>query len=90
MKNCTITGEIIDSGFVICNEDLIFKRESDLIDYLHDILLMEPECEGMNDEELKDYAFKNGIYYWTEFDDEEDHEEDYYGSEGNLFEFETE
>jgi hypothetical protein len=78
-RKCDITGEVMNEGYVIQDGEMYIKHERDLIVYLRSF----EGNEDLSDELLKEEAYDNDVYYWTEWSVE--HEDEYYDEKGNLF-----
>ena len=78
-RKCDITGEVMNEGYVIQDGEMYIKHECDLIVYLRGL----EGNEDLSDEVLKEEAYDNGVYYWTEWNVED--EDEYYDEKGNLF-----
>lgn len=73
-RKCDITGEGMNEGFYV-NDEIYISKEEDLIKWLRGKNFLTAEnipANDFNDEDLKEWAFYEEIYYFTEWDDEED------------------
>jgi len=73
-RQCDITGEGMNTGFYV-NDELYIKNEIDLIEWLREqdfITADGTPANDFNDEDLKEWAYNDEIYYFTEWNDEED------------------
>jgi len=73
-RQCDITCEGMNTGFYV-NDELYIKNELDLIKWLRKQNFITAEgnpANNFNDEDLKEWAFNDEIYYFTEWNDEED------------------
>lgn len=73
-RQCDITGEGMNTGFYV-NDEVYIKNELDLIEWLRSKNFITTEgtpANDLNDEDLKEWAYNDEIYYFTEWDDKED------------------
>lgn len=69
------TGKGINSGYVVGGGDFYFELESDLIAHLRNSDFETAEGEKANnfsDSDLLEWAYNDEIYYFTEWEDEND------------------
>jgi hypothetical protein len=86
-RQCSVTGEGMNEGYVIGDGDFYIKYEKDLITFLRDNNEFPRENESLSDDFIMDEAYNLGEYYYTEWEDEDDYEycED---EDGNIIEIE--
>lgn len=66
-RKCSISGDCFRRGYVILGGDFYAKKEY----YLISILKKEVDFKGsefLNNEDLLNFAYEEGLYYYTEFD----------------------
>lgn len=66
-RKCSISGKYFSRGYVILEGDFYAKNE----DYLVSILKKEVDIKGLeflNNKDFLDFAYEEGLYYYTEFD----------------------
>jgi hypothetical protein len=83
-RQCSITSEGMNEGFVIGDGDFYIKYEKDLITFLRDNDESPRENESLSDDFIMDEAYNLGEYYYTEWEDEDDYQ--YYEENGKIFE----
>jgi cupin superfamily acireductone dioxygenase involved in methionine salvage len=70
-RKCDITNEGMNEGYVV-NDTIYISSKEDLLKYLRnnftDYYLIS------NDDELIEMAYDDEIYYWTEWNDEDDYQ----------------
>ena len=74
-RKCNITGEGMNEGWCWGDGDFYTKYEKDTIEeirYRDTSLDLDLDYTKMSDDELLDLYFVNNIFYWTEWDDDED------------------
>jgi hypothetical protein len=84
-KQCSITGEGMNEGYVYYDGEMYFKYEKDFVMFLK--YQNEPieDIWDLSDEFILNESYDNGEYYWTEWEDENEYE--YYEDEnGKIFE----
>jgi hypothetical protein len=69
-RQCSITGEGMNEGYVYYDGEMYFKYEKDFILFLR----YQNEIWDLSDEFILNESYDNGEYYWTEWTDEEDFE----------------
>ena len=69
-RQCSITGEGMNEGYVYYDGEMHFKYEKDFILFLR----YQNEIWDLSDEFILNESYDNGEYYWTEWTDEEDFE----------------
>jgi hypothetical protein len=81
-RQCSITGEGMNEGYVYYDGEMYFKYEKDFILFLR--YQNEPlqDVLHLSDEFILKESYDNGEYYWTEWEDENEYE--YYEENGNL------
>ena len=84
-RRCDATGKGINEGYVIGHGELCFGSEEDLLYHL--IELDWEDCNGIKSKDLEvdqllEYFYNEGYYYYTEWEVDE---YDYYDSEGNEY-----
>jgi hypothetical protein len=82
-KQCSITGEGMNEGYVYYDGEMYFKYEKDFVMFLK--YQNEPleDIWDLSDEFILNEAYDNGEYYYTEWEDENEYE--YFEDEnGNL------
>lgn len=85
VRVCSKTGKGMNEGFIVNDGDFYFKEESDLLDWLREQDFITAEGEEANkfsNEDLKEWAFNDEIYYWTKWEIEA--ETEYYNENGKL------
>ena len=84
-RQCSITGEGMNEGYVYYDGEMYFKNEKDFVMFLR--YQNEPieDIWNLSDEFILNEAYDNGEYYYTEWEDENEYEycED---ENGNLIE----
>ena len=77
-RQCSITGEGMNEGYLF-NDTVYIANDKDLIDTLRGQDYTAEDEDGtqlypskMTDQELMEWAYNDEIYYWTEWDDDED------------------
>ena len=83
-KQCSITGEGMNEGYVYYDGEMYFKYEKDFILFLR--YQNEPieDIWNLSDEFILNESYDNGEYYYTEWEDENEYE--YYEENGKIFE----
>ena len=84
-RQCSITGEGMDEGYVYYDGEMHFKYEKDFVMFLR--YQNEPleDIWNLSDEFILSESYDNGEYYHTEWEDEDDYQ--YYEDEnGKIFE----
>ncbi len=87
-RQCDITKKGMNEGFYV-NDEIYIKNEVDLINWLRERNFITADgsvANDFNDEDLKEWAYNDEIYYFTEWDDEEDYQ--YQIIDGVLMEIE--
>jgi hypothetical protein len=82
-KQCSITGEGMNEGYVYYDGEMYFKYEKDFVMFLK--YQNEPieDIWDLSDEFILNESYDNGEYYYTEWEDENEYE--YFEDEnGNL------
>jgi hypothetical protein len=84
-KQCSITGEGMNEGYVYYDGEMYFKYEKDFVLFLRYQNELEEGIWDLSDELVLSESYDNGEYYWTEWEDEDDYQycED---ENGNLIE----
>jgi hypothetical protein len=84
-KQCSITGEGMNKGYVYYDGEMYFKYEKDFVLFLR--YQNEPleDIWDLSDEFILNESYDNGEYYYTEWEDENEYE--YFEDEnGKIFE----
>jgi hypothetical protein len=83
-KQCSVTGEGMNEGYVYYDGEMYFKYEKDFVLFLR--YQNEPieDIWDLSDEFILNEAYELGEYYWTEWEDENEYE--YYEENGKIFE----
>lgn len=71
------TGKGMNQGFVVNDGEHYFEEEKDLIEHLRGKEFIDAYgviIENFSNEELKEWAYNEEIYYWTEWEDESEFE----------------
>jgi hypothetical protein len=73
-KQCSVTGEGMNEGYVYYDGEMYFKYEKDFVMFLK--YQNEPieDIWDLSDEFILKESYDNGEYYYTEWEDEEDFE----------------
>ena len=69
-KQCSITGEGMNEGYVYYDGEMYFKYEKDFVLFLR----YQNDIWDLSDEFILNESYDNGEYYYTEWEDEEDFE----------------
>jgi hypothetical protein len=77
-RQCSITGEGMNEGYVYFDGEMYFKYEKDFV------MFLKYQNEPLSDEFILSESYDNGEYYYTEWEDENDYE--YYEENGKIFE----
>jgi hypothetical protein len=84
-RQCSITGEGMNEGYVYYDGEMYFKYQKDFVMFLK--YQNEPieDIWDLLDDFILNESYNNGEYYWTEWEDEDDYQ--YYEDEnGNIIE----
>jgi hypothetical protein len=83
-RQCSITGEGMNEGYVYYDGEMYFKEEKDFVMFLRYQNELEEGIWDLSDELVLNDAYDNGEYYYTEWEDEDDYK--YYEENGILIE----
>ena len=78
-RQCNITNEGMDEGWIWHEGTFYTKYETDTVAELRKDFDEEWASENWSDDEILEYAFKNNICYWTQWEDSD--EKDCWGPE---------
>jgi hypothetical protein len=70
-RKCDITNEGMNEGYVV-NDTIYISSKEDLLKYLRKNFTDYNPIS--NDDELIEMAYDDEIYYWTEWNDEDDYQ----------------
>jgi hypothetical protein len=70
-RKCDITNEGMNEGYVV-NDTIYISSKEDLLKYLRNNFTDYYPIS--NDDELIEMAYDDEIYYWTEWNDEDDYQ----------------
>jgi hypothetical protein len=70
-RKCDITNEGMNEGYVV-NDTIYISSKEDLLKYLRNNFTDYNPIS--NDDELIEMAYDDEIYYWTEWNDEDDYQ----------------
>jgi cupin superfamily acireductone dioxygenase involved in methionine salvage len=70
-RKCDITNEGMNEGYVV-NDTIYISSKEDLLKYLRKNFTDYYPIS--NDDELIEMAYDDEIYYWTEWNDEDDYQ----------------
>jgi hypothetical protein len=82
-RKCDATNKGMNKGFCVMDGDKYFSEEKHLIEYLREI---NQDSINISDKELLEEAYKNEVYYYTEWEDEDEYQ--YELVDGELIEIE--
>jgi hypothetical protein len=82
-RKCDATGKGMNEGFCVLDGHKYFSEEKHLIEFLRE---GNTNSDIVCDKELLEEAYKNEVYYYTEWEDEDDYE--YELVDGELIEIE--
>jgi hypothetical protein len=73
-RQCSITGEGMNEGFVYYDGEMYFKYQKDFVMFLK--YQNEPieDIWDLSDDFILNESYDNGEYYYTEWEDEDDYE----------------
>jgi hypothetical protein len=84
-RQCSITGEGMNEGYVYYDGDMYFKYEKDFVMFLRYQNEHIEDIWNLSDEFILSESYELGEYYYTEWEDEDDYQ--YYEDEnGKIFE----
>jgi hypothetical protein len=83
-RQCSITGEGMNEGYVYYDGEMYFKEEKDFVMFLRYQNELKENIWDLSDEFILNESYDNGEYYYTEWEDEDDYQ--YYEENGKIFE----
>lgn len=63
-RQCSVSGEGMNKGYVICDGEMYIKSEKHLSEHITN----DTEYESVEE------AYEDGYYYYTEWEDEDDYQ----------------
>lgn len=87
-RKCDKTGKGMNQGFCVGDGEFYFSEEKFLIEWLRtqDFVTAEgKKANSFSDEDLKEWAYNDEVYYWTEWNVEDDEDDTHYDEAGNLY-----
>ena len=66
-RKCSVSNKYFKRGYVILGGDFYAKKEEDLINILKEKVDFQG-LEFSNNEDFLDFAYEEGLYYYTELD----------------------
>jgi len=85
-RKCDVTGKGMNEGFYLECIGVYLANEKDLIKQLREKEFSGDDYVGMSDEDMKELAYEEGVYYWTDWYDTLEEEDEYYTESGKLIE----
>jgi len=70
-RQCSVTGEGMNNGYVYRDGEMYFKYEPDLVAHIRSL---DNDSSNLSDEFLLGEAYDLEEYYYTEWEDEDDYQ----------------
>jgi len=70
-RKCDATGKGMNKGYCVMDGEKYFSERKYLIEFLRKD---NPDSVNVNDKELLEEAYKNEVYYYTEWEDQDDYQ----------------
>jgi hypothetical protein len=71
LRECSISGEGMNEGWIDENNFMYFKYQKDVIKYIKEIIEEDNDVDGTNlsDDDVTDIGYDKYDIYWTEWED---------------------